>query len=66
MKEKADFVSKLVDYDNWSVSQEFFEFMDDMWGPSTVDRFANYLNTKLPRFISLFWNPGTEATRLGR
>jgi hypothetical protein len=24
MNEKADFVSKLVDYDDWSLSQEFF------------------------------------------
>lgn len=61
MNETADYLSKLVDYDDWSVSDEFFEFMNNMWGPYTVDRFANYLNKKLPRFNSLFWNPGTDA-----
>lgn len=61
LNDQADFLSKLVDHDDWSVSQEFFEFMNDLWGPFTVDRFASHSNTKLPRFNSLFWNPGTDA-----
>ena len=40
---------------------EFFEFMNSMWGPFTVDRFASHLNSKLSRFNSLFWNPNSEA-----
>ena len=27
----------------------------------SIDRFANYLNAKLPRFNSRFWNPGSEG-----
>lgn len=60
LKEKADYLSKLMDYDVCSVSKDLFDFMNNMWGPYTVDIFPNYLNKKLPRFKSLFWNPGTE------
>ena len=30
-------------------------------GPHTIDRFASYYNSQLPRFNSRFGNPGTEA-----
>ena len=33
----------------------------DHSGGRTWDRFANNLNTQLPRFISQFWFPGTET-----
>jgi len=59
--EIADQLSRIVDHDDWGVSHEFFGKMDKMWGPHTVDRFANYKNKKLPRFNSRFWNPGTET-----
>ena len=35
--------------------------IDKAWGPHTVDHFASYYNTKLPRFNSRFWNPGAEG-----
>ena len=35
--------------------------LDDKWGPYTIDRFASFYNTQLPRFNSRFWNPGSEA-----
>ena len=57
----ADFVSKMVDYDDWSVTDVFFAFTDNIWGSHTVDRFANPENKKLPRFNSLFWNPGCKS-----
>jgi len=27
----------------------------------TIDRFASYYNTQLPRFNSRFWNPSSEG-----
>ena len=57
----ADFVSKMVDYDGWSVTDVFFAFIDNIWGPHILDRFANSENKKLPRFNSLFSNPGCES-----
>ncbi|XP_063442628.1 uncharacterized protein LOC134722924 [Mytilus trossulus] len=40
---KADYISKMIDIEDWGTSIEFFKFIDDMWGPHTVDRFANYI-----------------------
>ena len=47
-------MSKLVDYDDCFVSQEFFKMLDVLWGLHSVDRFADNQNTKLSRFNSLF------------
>ena len=58
---RADFLSKLIDVDDWETSLCFFSFMDSIWGPHTIDRFANYRNKKTERFNSRFWNPGSEA-----
>ena len=59
--EKADFLSKLIDVDDWGVTTEFFRKIDILFGPHTVDRFATHYNTKLDRFNSRMWNPGSEA-----
>lgn len=58
--EQADYLSKMIDFDDWGVSIDFFEFMDDMWGKHTVDRFADIHNSKLCRYNSRFWSPNTE------
>ncbi|XP_013410234.1 uncharacterized protein LOC106173608 [Lingula anatina] len=58
---KADFISKIIDTDDWEVTENFFNFMNKKWGSYTIDRFANYENTKVTRFNSKFWNPNTEA-----
>ncbi|CAC5391543.1 unnamed protein product [Mytilus coruscus] len=58
---KADYISKMIDIEDWGTNKEFFKLVDDMWGPHTVDRFASNLNKQLPIFNSKFWNPGVEA-----
>ena len=50
-----------MDYDNWSLSRDTFRELHALWGPHTIDRFASYYNTQLPRFNSRFWNPGSEG-----
>ena len=55
--EKADYISRLIDIDDWQITQEFFQLIDNQWGPHTVDCFANFYNAKLDRFFSRFWNP---------
>lgn len=57
----ADELSRVIDYDDYGVSTEFFHFIDSMYGPHTIDRFANEYNTKLSRYNSLFSTPCTEA-----
>jgi hypothetical protein len=34
--------------------------MDKLWGPHTVDRFADNFNSKLDKFISKFWCSGSS------
>ena len=46
----ADAISKIVDYDDWEITNKLFNFLNSKWGPLTVDRFANSSNTKLQRF----------------
>ena len=59
--ERADLLSRIVDYDDWYINPEVFAWLDSLWGPHTVDRFADYNNRQLPRFNSRCWNPGSEA-----
>ncbi|CAC5414329.1 unnamed protein product [Mytilus coruscus] len=59
--EKADYISKMVDFEDWGVTHIFFIFLNDMWGPYSVDRFASVENRKVLRFNSLFWQPDSEA-----
>ena len=56
----ADEISRIVDLDDWGVSQIFFNFIDSIFGPHTVDRFADNLNKKVDRFNSKYWCPGTS------
>ena len=57
----ADFVSKIVNFDDYSVHNDIFLLLEDRWGPHSIDRFACGYNTKLPRFNSRLLQPGTEA-----
>eukprot|EP00111_Clytia_hemisphaerica_P009430 TCONS_00027673-protein len=59
--ETADEISKYIDFDDWQITDEFFTFLNKRWGPFSVDRFARPENTKLPRFNSKFFVPGSEA-----
>ena len=61
LNEKADYLSRIVDYDDWFLNPAVFEELNVLWGPHTVDRFADFHNRQLPRFNSRCWNPGCEA-----
>lgn len=51
----------MIDNEDWRTSCEFYNFMDELWGPYTVDRFASNFNFKVRRFNSNFWSNETEA-----
>lgn len=59
--ELADCISKVIDVDDWQLSNDFFDYLNSLWGPFSIDRFANHYNTKLERFNSKFYVPNTEA-----
>ena len=56
----ADYVSRLNGVDDWGISTPIYKWLNNMWGPFTIDRFATWYNTKCSRFNSRFWNPGCE------
>ena len=57
LNEKADYLSKIVDCDDWTVKDCYFHVVNSYWGPCSVDCFASYKNHKVPRFYSKFFNP---------
>ena len=59
--EKADFISRLVDHDDWRLNPAVFRELDRKWGPHSIDRFADMHNHQVQRFNSRYWNPGSEA-----
>ena len=58
---QADFFSKIVDFDDYSVIDDVFFSSRRALGPESVDRLACSYNAKLPRFNSRFLQPGAEA-----
>ena len=41
--EKADYISRLIDFDDWQITPECFLRLEESWGPHIVDCFANFL-----------------------
>ena len=61
LNERADALSRIVDYDDWMLNPVVFADIEKLWGPHSVDRFASCHNCQIPRFNSRCWNPGSEA-----
>ena len=59
--EVADYISRIVDYDNWMLNPVVLRELDSVWGPHTIDRFADWCSNQTPRFNSHYWCPGVEA-----
>ena len=48
---QADEISKNIDYDDWKLSQKFFEHLNSLWGPFTLDNFAERMHKTEHRII---------------
>ena len=57
----ADYLSHIVDFDDWYLSPHIPAMLDSLRGPYTVDRFANHHNTHLPRCNSRYACIDSEA-----
>ena len=57
---QADSLSRIIDFDDYSINDDVFHMLDCKWGPHTVDRFACSYNAKLSRFNSRFYQPGAD------
>ena len=58
---RADRLSRLHSPYEWRLHKKVFSYLDLLWGPHDVDRFAAAHNKQLRRFNSLFWDPESEA-----
>ena len=58
--ELVDYYSRAKDTDKWSIDNDSFRLTNNLYGPFTVDRFANNLNRKLKCFNSKYYCPGTS------
>ena len=61
LNEYADSLSRVIDFDDWGVSTDFFAYISFLFGPFIVDRFASPDSARCARFCSKFWCPGAEG-----
>ena len=61
LNQQSDYLSRIIDLGDWQIADPFFKFINSLWGPVDIDRFASFNNAKVNRFNSRYWNPGTEA-----
>lgn len=54
----ADEIGKIIDYNDYTINDDIFAFLDEAWGPYTIDCFACHYNKKLALFNSKFFQPG--------
>ena len=57
----ADRLSRLPDKHDWRLHPRIFMYLDSLWGPHTIDRFASYLNCQLPVYNSRFADPHSSG-----
>lgn len=61
MNDQADYLSRIVDFDDWGIAQNLFDEISNEWGPYDIDLFACDYNAKVEKFCSRFWNPFSFA-----
>ncbi len=59
LNKDADYLSRLLPSYEWQLNPRLFKFLDQIYGPHTVDRFASMTTTHLPHYNSRFLNPET-------
>ena len=58
----ADELSRVDDATDYTLDPKCFRYIDQLWGPHTVDRFASIKTKQLDRYCSRYRNPGCEAS----
>ena len=59
--EKADYLSKIVDLDDWGISFDLFNILQSRFGYFDIDWFASEYNAKVQKFYSRYWNPSSSG-----
>lgn len=58
---RVDFISRLIDPDDWQITEQCFMELENLCDPHKIDCFANYYNRKLTRYFSRCWRPDTRG-----
>ena len=61
MNSEADRLSRYPAQYEWYIHPALFNYIDSLFGPHSVDRFASILTRQTSRYNSLFWDPETEG-----
>ena len=61
LADQASREADVVDVEDWSLTNSFFEILNNTHGPFSLDAFANFYNNKVKRFYSLFHCPGSAG-----
>lgn len=57
----ADMLSRLSDHYEWQLNKSLFVYLDQMWGPHSIDRFATMSNALMPMYNSRYADPYTSG-----
>lgn len=58
----AHALSRVEDATDYMLDPKCSRYIDRLWGPHTVDRFASIKTKQLVRYCSRYCNPGCEAS----
>ena len=58
---EADRLSRLPAKYEWFIHPRLFAYIDRLFGPHSIDRFASILTRQTNRYNSLYWDPETEG-----
>ena len=58
---QTDFLSRIVDYDDWGMDSCIFQAINASWGPHSVELLPHPTMLFHPAFHSMFWSLGCEA-----
>ena len=50
LDDKADYISRILGLDNWSINPQFFSWIDLMWDPHSVDCFRMLITLSCQNF----------------
>ena len=65
-KQIADSLTKSSDFDDWETTDALCQYLSDIPGSYSVDRFADNFNKKVPTFNSKYWYPNTSQVNAFR
>ena len=61
LNQQADTLSRWESPYEWKLHRGLFSYIDTMYGPHSIDRFASLMTAQLPRYNSLYLDPMTEG-----